>query len=117
MATFAIDAEQAEQYTTMIGVKVLTGTVTMNNAAAGGYVAAGEALDLSAFFPTRVFAAIQIGGVAASQVYLWGATTGANVIPLITATWTGPVVGGVLADVTAATDLSAATTRWMFMGF
>ena len=116
MATFAIDAEQAEQYTPMIGVKIITGTVTMNGAVPG-YVAAGEPLDLSAFFPTRVFGAIQIGGVAASQVYLWGATTGANVIPLITATWTGPVVGGVLADVTAGTDLSAATTRWMFMGF
>ena len=116
MATFAIDAQQAEQYTPMVGHKIITGTVTMNGAVPG-YVAGGEPLDLSAFFPTMVFGAVQIGGSAASQPYLWGATTGANVIPLITAAWTGPGFSGVLVDVTAATDLSAATTRWMFLGF
>lgn len=98
-------------------MKMIIATVTMNNAAAGGYTAAGEGLALAAYFTTVCYAGIRIGGSAASQPYLWACTTGANTTPLITATWTGPGFSGVLADVTAATDLSAATTTWMFFGY
>ena len=115
MATFNLASEQWPG--DFMQMKMIVGEVTMNNAGAGGYDAAGEALDLSAYFDTVVWGAIKIGGSAASEPYLWGATTGANVIPLITAAWTGPGFSGVLADVTPATDLSAATTVWIFFGY
>lgn len=115
MATFNLASEQWPSG--FMATKMIVGEVTMNDAAAGGYDAAGEALDLSAYFDTIVWGAIKIGGSAAAQPYLWGATTGANVIPLITATWTGAGFSAVLADVTPATDLSAATTTWIFFGY
>jgi len=121
MATFTLISEQWQGGS--VGMKMVVGTVEMNDAAAGGYVAGGEALNLTAYFATAVWGGIPIamddaaaGGCAFGMI----PRAAPNARSPFIAAHRDPVDAGaaqsMLAEVTAGVDLSALVRNWVFFG-
>jgi hypothetical protein len=117
MATFTLVSEQWQGGS--VGTKAVIGTVTMDDAGAGGYDAGGEPLDLSAFFATIVWGGFPIAISAAGSGGVKYSMIQATTSPLIVA-HRDPVDAGaaqsMFEEVTAGIDLSGLVTTWIFFG-
>jgi len=97
------------------GLKLKALTVTMD----GSYAkTAGETVDVSSYFPTKVYGALPITATDGWMLSYELGTSGAPATGKIVARWTTSTLDGALfPEVDSATDLTGVAGVFLFLGY